>query len=99
MIANISPSNASYEDTYNTLKYAARASKIQLTIKKNIVDGDMRVSQYVKIIEELKKKIKELEAKLSFSEPRAVKTFPKEEKEKGEWFDSAYVIIVFWLTV
>jgi kinesin family protein 18/19 len=29
MIANISPSSSSYEDTYNTLKYAARAKKIR----------------------------------------------------------------------
>ncbi|KAI8428722.1 hypothetical protein MSG28_007420 [Choristoneura fumiferana] len=39
MIANISPSSISYEDTYNTLKYAARANKIQLSVKKNIVDA------------------------------------------------------------
>lgn len=29
MIANISPSSSSYEDTYNTLKYAARAKMIK----------------------------------------------------------------------
>jgi len=29
MIANISPSSSSYEDTYNTLKYAARAKQIK----------------------------------------------------------------------
>ncbi|KAG6461100.1 hypothetical protein O3G_MSEX012420 [Manduca sexta] len=88
MIANVSPSSLSYEDTYNTLKYAARANKIQLSIKKNIVDGDMRLSQYVKINEELKKKVKELEAKLSLSnvkpvvqrEPDLVK-----EKARREW--------------
>ncbi|VVD04132.1 unnamed protein product [Leptidea sinapis] len=56
MIANVSPSSLSYEDTYNTLKYAARANKIQLSCKKNIVDGNMKLSQYVKITEELKKK-------------------------------------------
>ncbi|CAH2107684.1 unnamed protein product [Euphydryas editha] len=87
MIANVSPSSISYEDTYNTLKYAARANKIQLSIKKNIVDGDMRLSQYVKINEELKKKVKELEAKLTLS---VVKTVNKEanlvkEKERQEW--------------
>ncbi|KPI94068.1 Kinesin-like protein KIF18A [Papilio xuthus] len=82
MIANISPSNTSYEDTYNTLKYAARASKIQLSIKKNIVDGDMRLSQYVKINEELKKKVKELEAKLSLS---TVKVVDNKDKLMEEW--------------
>ncbi|XP_068630333.1 kinesin-like protein KIF18A [Battus philenor] len=79
MIANISPSGASYEDTYNTLKYAARANKIQLKIKKNIVDGNMRPSQYVKINEELKKRVIELEAKLSL----CVDT--TKEKLKVDW--------------
>ncbi|KAM3961873.1 kinesin-like protein KIF18A [Aphomia sociella] len=87
MIANVSPANISYEDTYNTLKYAARANKIQLSIKKNIVDGDMRLSQYVKINEELKKKVKELEAKLSLSSVRQVVREPDLVKEKAqqEW--------------
>ncbi|XP_050677347.1 kinesin-like protein KIF18B isoform X2 [Leptidea sinapis] len=73
MIANVSPSSMSYEDTYNTLKFAARANKIQLSCKKNIVDGNMKLSQYVKITEELKKKVKELEAKLSLSSVTAMK--------------------------
>ncbi|CAK1603857.1 unnamed protein product [Parnassius mnemosyne] len=84
MIANISPSNESYEDTYNTLKYAARANKIQLNIKKNIVDGNLRPSQYVKINEELKKKVKELEAKLSLSNVKPQIDSDK-EKMKLEW--------------
>ncbi|CAH0749885.1 unnamed protein product [Diatraea saccharalis] len=87
MIANVSPAHISYEDTYNTLKYAARANKIQLSIKKNIVDGDMRLSQYVKINEELKKKVKELEAKLTLSSVRVVSKEPDmaKEKAKQEW--------------
>ncbi|XP_059061400.1 kinesin-like protein KIF18A isoform X2 [Achroia grisella] len=87
MIANVSPAHISYEDTYNTLKYAARANKIQLSIKKNIVDGDMRLSQYVKIIDELKKKVKELEAKLSLSSVKQVVREPDAMKEKArlEW--------------
>lgn len=83
MIANVSPSSISYEDTYNTLKYAARANKIQLSIKKNIVDGDMRLSQYVKIVDELKKKVKELEAKLSLTSVKNVKVEPGVDKSKG----------------
>lgn len=83
MIANVSPSSISYEDTYNTLKYAARANKIQLSIKKNIVDGDMRLSQYVKINEELKKKVKELEAKLTLSVVKPVNKEANLSKEKG----------------
>lgn len=84
MIANVSPSSLSYEDTYNTLKYAARANKIQLSIKKNIVDGDVRHSQYVKLNEELKKKVKELEAKLSLSSLKTVAREADLVKEKGK---------------
>ncbi|KAH9629225.1 hypothetical protein HF086_009615 [Spodoptera exigua] len=82
MIANVSPASTSYEDTYNTLKYAARANKIQLSIKKNIVEGDMRLSQYVKINQELMKKVKELEAKLSLSSVKVVSREPDLAKEK-----------------
>lgn len=87
MIANVSPASTSYEDTYNTLKYAARANKIQLSIKKNIVEGDVRLSQYVKINQELMKKVKELEAKLSLSSVKVVSREPDmaKEKAKQEW--------------
>lgn len=86
MIANVSPSSVSYEDTYNTLKYAARANKIQLSIKKNIVDGHMGPAQYVKITQELKKKIKELEAKLSLSTVKTVSRELDPAKENGITF-------------
>ncbi|XP_075213964.1 kinesin-like protein at 67A isoform X2 [Lycorma delicatula] len=55
MIANVSPSSASYEDTYNTLKYATRAKKIKTKLTKNIMSVDMHISHYVKLVEELKK--------------------------------------------
>ncbi|CAB3243627.1 unnamed protein product [Arctia plantaginis] len=84
MIANVAPSSVSYEDTYNTLKYAARANKIQLSIKKNIVDGHMGPSQYVKITQELKKKIKELEAKLTLSTVKTVSREPDPAKENAK---------------
>lgn len=34
MIANVSPSGLSYEDTYNTLKYADRAKQIKTKVGK-----------------------------------------------------------------
>ncbi|XP_023940061.2 kinesin-like protein KIF18A isoform X2 [Bicyclus anynana] len=74
MIANVSPSSISYEDTYNTLKYAARANKIQLSLKKNIINADMNAAQSMKVnkelqrrLEEEEKKNKELRAKLALS--------------------------------
>ena len=44
MISNISPSNLTYEDTYNTLRYADRAKKIKINLKKNILSVDFQVT-------------------------------------------------------
>ncbi|XP_045764886.1 kinesin-like protein KIF18A isoform X3 [Maniola jurtina] len=81
MIANVSPSSLCYEDTYNTLKYAARANKIQLSIKKNIVDGNMNSSQCLKMnkelqrrLEEVEKKYKEVQKKMELQAKLAVST-------------------------
>uniref|UniRef100_A0AAY4BUK9 Kinesin-like protein n=1 Tax=Denticeps clupeoides TaxID=299321 RepID=A0AAY4BUK9_9TELE len=51
MIANISPSSGSYEDTLNTLKYANRAKEIKTSLKSNVVSLDSHVGQYVVICE------------------------------------------------
>ncbi|OXU24531.1 hypothetical protein TSAR_001688 [Trichomalopsis sarcophagae] len=64
MIANISPSSASFEDTYNTLRYANRAKKIKTSVKKNIVSCQMHVSGYIKMVEEQKKELEALKQKL-----------------------------------
>lgn len=40
MIANVSPSSLSYEDTCNTLKYAARAKKIKVALKTAVIHRD-----------------------------------------------------------
>ena len=50
----ISPSGLSYEDTYNTLKYADRAMNITCKVVKNELSVDMHVSRYAKIVEELR---------------------------------------------
>ncbi|KAL8601949.1 hypothetical protein ACOMHN_008441 [Nucella lapillus] len=68
MIAAVSPSELSYEDTYNTLKYADRAKNIQLNMKKNVVSVDFHVSQYKKIVEDLHTEITELKSKLQLGE-------------------------------
>nr|XP_033331063.1 kinesin-like protein KIF18A [Megalopta genalis] len=64
MIANIAPSSFSYEDTYNTLRYADRAKKIKTHIKKNIISCEMHVTAYIKMVEEHKKEISCLKQKL-----------------------------------
>ncbi|XP_069479620.1 kinesin-like protein KIF18A isoform X2 [Ambystoma mexicanum] len=70
MIAAVSPSAFSYEDTYNTLKYANRAKDIKSAVKSNIVSLDNHISQYVKICEQQKKEILMLKEKLSAYEER-----------------------------
>ena len=39
MIAAVSPSGLTYEDTYNTLKYADRAKEIKLSVCARLVWG------------------------------------------------------------
>ncbi|XP_070162848.1 kinesin-like protein KIF18A [Polyergus mexicanus] len=64
MIANIGPSSLTYEDTYNTLRYANRAKKIKSYAKKN-VSCEMHVAGYIKTVEEQKKEIDILKSKLA----------------------------------
>lgn len=75
MIANVSPSSLTYDDTYNTLKYAGRARKIKTTLSINMVKSNVPKEILVKqlngkldenakllaTIEELKKKMATME--------------------------------------
>ncbi|XP_041839250.1 kinesin-like protein KIF18A [Melanotaenia boesemani] len=70
MIANVSPSSKSYDDTHNTLKYANRAKEIKSSLKSNVVSLDSHIGQYAVICErqrqeilQLKQKLKEFEVK------------------------------------
>lgn len=83
MIANISPSSLSLDDTYNTLKYAARAKTIKSTIKKNVVNCEMHVGHYVKLVEELNKEVDKLKAELVAS-----KESVEELKKKSDELES-----------
>lgn len=67
MIANISPSNITYEDTHNTLKYANRAKNIKTKISKNIRTAQHHIAQYTKIIIQLKQEIIGLRRQLALS--------------------------------
>ncbi|OCT70937.1 hypothetical protein XELAEV_18037851mg [Xenopus laevis] len=66
MIAAISPSSLSYDDTYNTLKYANRAKEIKLSVKSNVINLDCHISKYAAVCEELKAEVAEMRAKLLF---------------------------------
>ena len=63
MVANCSPSSQTFEDTFNTLKYADRAKKIKINLKKNVVNVDFHIAQYAKIVEDLKGEINVLKEK------------------------------------
>ncbi|XP_036896317.1 kinesin-like protein KIF18A [Sturnira hondurensis] len=72
MIAAISPSSVSYDDTYNTLKYANRAKDIKASLKSNVLHLDSHITQYVKICNEQKKEILMLKEKLkAYEEQKA----------------------------
>mmetsp|Transcript_2324 Transcript_2324/g.3367 ORF Transcript_2324/g.3367 Transcript_2324/m.3367 type:complete len:921 (+) Transcript_2324:100-2862(+) len=57
MISNVSPSDLSYEDTYNTLKYASRAKNIKTKVVRNIQNVSVHLSKYRSVMSELEKKI------------------------------------------
>uniref|UniRef100_A0A8D8YWB5 Kinesin-like protein KIF18B n=1 Tax=Cacopsylla melanoneura TaxID=428564 RepID=A0A8D8YWB5_9HEMI len=61
MIANIGPTANSYEDSYNTLKYATRAKKIKAKLTKNIVSMEMHSAEYKKYVENIQTKYSSLE--------------------------------------
>uniref|UniRef100_A0A672MK98 Kinesin-like protein n=1 Tax=Sinocyclocheilus grahami TaxID=75366 RepID=A0A672MK98_SINGR len=72
MIANVSPSSLSYEDTHNTLKYANRAKEIKSTLRSNVMRLDSHIGQYAVICERQKAEIVMLKQKLKEYEERKV---------------------------
>lgn len=79
MIANISPSSLTYEDTYNTLKYATRAKKIKSNVKKNVMNTHIDVEYYIKLVEELTHENEQLKLQLE----EASKISNEKENNKG----------------
>ncbi|XP_006833777.1 PREDICTED: kinesin-like protein KIF18B [Chrysochloris asiatica] len=71
MIAAVSPSSLTYEDTYNTLKYADRAKEIKLSLKSNVVSLDCHISQYATICQQLQAEVAALREKLQVYEAGA----------------------------
>ncbi|CAK6973398.1 kinesin-like protein KIF18A [Scomber scombrus] len=64
MIANVSPSSNSYDDTHNTLKYANRAKEIKSSLKSNVLSLDSHIGQYAVICEKQRQEIVQLKRKL-----------------------------------
>ncbi|XP_071955031.1 kinesin-like protein KIF18A isoform X2 [Antedon mediterranea] len=71
MIAAVSPSSLTYDDTYNTLRYADRAKNIKSQVKSNVVNVNFHVTQYTKIISDLRLEISELKDKLKQNTSRS----------------------------
>ena len=71
MIANISPSNATYEDTHNTLKYANRAKNIKTKVSKNVRTAQHHIAQYTQAIIQLKQEILSLRKQLAIARVNA----------------------------
>ncbi|XP_045887817.1 kinesin-like protein KIF18A [Micropterus dolomieu] len=89
MIANVSPSSKSYDDTHNTLKYANRAKEIKSSLKSNVVSLDSHIGQYAVICEkqrqeilQLKQKLKEYEEKNMVPGPFNMISSQKQEEFK-----------------
>ena len=64
MIANVSPSINTFDDTYNTLKYANRAKNIKTMVNRNVLNARYHISNYVNIINNLKSEIVYLKKQL-----------------------------------
>ena len=64
MIANVSPSINTFEDTYNTLKYANRAKNIKTFVTRNVLNAEYHISNYVNIINNLKAEVSQLKQEL-----------------------------------
>ena len=65
MIVNVSPSSLSYEETYNSLKYADRAKHIKTKLVKNVVNVDFHLANYRQIVKQLQNEVSELKEKLN----------------------------------
>ena len=69
MIANISSSEASFEETLNTLKYANRAKNIRTTLQRNVMNVNFHISEYVHLIDKLRAEIKILKDQIGGGGP------------------------------
>jgi len=65
MIANVSPYAGTFEDTYNTLKYANRAKNIKTHVQRNVLSVQHHIANYNNIINSLKNEIVELKTQLN----------------------------------
>ena len=65
MIANVSPSINTFDDTYNTLKYANRAKNIKTNVTRNVLNAQYHISNYENIINNLREENARLKNELA----------------------------------
>ena len=70
MIAAISPSSLSFEDTHNTLKYASRTRNIKINATRKVIPVRANLGQYRDMIESLNAQVTQLRARLKDAEAR-----------------------------
>ncbi|KAL7733782.1 hypothetical protein ACLKA6_011505 [Drosophila palustris] len=102
MVANVSMSSLTYEDTYNTLKYASRAKKIRTVLRQNVLKSNLPKEFYVKKVNEvmaeqerLMERNKLLEMKLAQLE-RAGNENSYDQQELMPWYskiDAVYATV------
>uniref|UniRef100_A0A0K8UHY8 Kinesin-like protein KIF18A n=1 Tax=Bactrocera latifrons TaxID=174628 RepID=A0A0K8UHY8_BACLA len=86
MVANVSMSSLTYEDTYNTLKYASRAKKIRTTLRQNVLKSNMPKDFYIKKVTELMAENERLKAKVTQLEKSSEVTPSYNESELKAWY-------------
>ncbi|XP_011195760.1 kinesin-like protein KIF18A [Zeugodacus cucurbitae] len=97
MVANVSMSSLTYEDTYNTLKYASRAKKIRTTLKQNVLKSNMPKDFYIKRVTELMAENERLKAKVTQLEKSSEATRSYNESELKAWYskiDAVYSSVI-----
>ncbi|EDV97647.1 kinesin-like protein KIF18A [Drosophila grimshawi] len=104
MVANVSMSSLTYEDTYNTLKYASRAKKIRTVLRQNVLKSNMPKEFYVKKVNELMAEQdrlllynKGLEAKLAQLERSGGSDNGYDPQELKPWYskiDAVYASVI-----
>ncbi|XP_054731939.1 kinesin-like protein KIF18A [Anastrepha obliqua] len=97
MVANVSMSSLTYEDTYNTLKYASRAKKIRTTLKQNVLKSNMPKDFYIKKVTELTTENERFKTKVAQLEKALDATRSYNESELKAWYskiDAVYSSVI-----
>ena len=91
MIANVSPSINTFDDTYNTLKYANRAKNIKTVVTRNVLNAQYHISNYVNIINGLKNEVNQLKKQLQLQKINGIsKTLYMNDKNNNTINDGFY---------